>query len=184
MNKAFYAKLAWQNIKKNRQFYAPYLLANVSTAAMFYIVAFMASNSGLAEMRGASVVSSFLNFGKIIVGLFAVILLFYTNSFLMKRRRKELGLYNILGMEKRHIARMLLWENLYAFCATAVGGILMGTVFSKLVFMFLLRLINCPVPLKFEFSSFCRRRNASPVRQHLYPDPAEQSPFRAPDKAH
>lgn len=152
MNKAFYAKLAWQNIKKNRQFYAPYLLANVSTAAMFYIVAFMASNSGLAEMRGASVVSSFLNFGKIIVGLFAVILLFYTNSFLMKRRRKELGLYNILGMEKRHIARMLLWENLYAFCATAVGGILMGTVFSKLVFMFLLRLINCPVPLKFEFS--------------------------------
>lgn len=144
---SFYPKLALNNIKSNRRFYFPYLLTCIFTVAMFYIVLFIRYNEGLSEVVGGAYVESYMAFGSFIIGVFSVILLFYTNSFLMKRRCRELGLYNILGMEKRHIACVMLFETLFTGVGTIAVGILTGIVLSKLVYMLLLRLVNFPVPL-------------------------------------
>ena len=92
-----YVKLAAVNICNNRQLYLPYLLAGVFSAAMFYLVMSIQDNPGLEQMRGGANVAVTLLLGVIIVGLFAAIFLFYTNSFIMKRRKRELSVYNILG---------------------------------------------------------------------------------------
>ena len=110
---SFYPKLAINNIMKNRQLYFPYLLTCVFTVAMFYIVLFIRMNEALGEMFGGQYVGAYMAFGRVIIGIFSLVILFYTNSFLMKRRRRELGLYNILGMEKRHIAFVLFFETLF-----------------------------------------------------------------------
>jgi putative ABC transport system permease protein len=102
-----YTKLAITNIKNNRQFYFPYLLTGIITVAMFYIMCALESNPGIQSMPGAKDLGLILRLGIGVIGIFAVIFLFYTNSFIIKRRKKELGIYNILGMEKRHIARVL-----------------------------------------------------------------------------
>ena len=107
MNKGMYTKLAITNIKNNRQFYFPYLLTGIITVAMFYIMCALESNPGIQSMPGAKDLGLILRLGIGVIGIFAVIFLFYTNSFIIKRRKKELGIYNILGMEKRHIARVL-----------------------------------------------------------------------------
>lgn len=108
-----YVKLAAVNIRNNRQLYLPYLLAGVFSAAMFYLVQSIQDNPGLDQMRGGANVAVTLLLGVIIVGLFAAIFLFYTNSFIMKRRKRELSVYNILGMEKKHIAKVLFLEMLF-----------------------------------------------------------------------
>ena len=104
---SLYTRLAWTNIKNNRQFYIPYLLTGIISTAMFYIMAAIQCNSGLDEMRGSDVLKIIITFGAYVVAIFVFIFLFYTNSFIMKRRKKELGIYNILGMEKKHIAKEL-----------------------------------------------------------------------------
>ncbi len=144
---SFYPKLAVNNIKSNRRLYFPYLLTCIFTVAMFYIVLFIRYNDGLANVMGGQYVESYMAFGSAIIGIFSLVILFYTNSFLMKRRRRELGLYNILGMEKRHIACVMLFETLLTGVGTIAVGILTGIVLSKLVYMLLLKLVNFPVPL-------------------------------------
>ena len=116
-----YVKLAAVNIRNNRQLYLPYLLAGVFSAAMFYLVQSIQDNPGLDQMRGGANVAVTLLLGVIIVGLFAAIFLFYTNSFIMKRRKRELSVYNILGMEKKHIAKVLFLEMLFT-AAVTIGG--------------------------------------------------------------
>lgn len=106
MNRLFYPKLAIRNIKNNQKFYVPYLITCIITVAMYYIIGSIAGNSALESMRGAESLIMILKVGTVVVGIFSVIFLFYTNSFLMKRRKKELGLYNMLGMEKQHIAKV------------------------------------------------------------------------------
>ena len=101
MNRGLYGKLAVNNIKHNRQFYLPYLLTGMLTVAFFYTMLYLNHNPGLDELPfGAMDVELVLGLGAVIIGFFSVIFLFYTNSFIMKRRKKELGIYNILGMEK------------------------------------------------------------------------------------
>lgn len=117
-----YVKLAAVNIRNNRQLYLPYLLAGVFSAAMFYLVQSIQDNPGLDQMRGGANVAVTLLLGVIIVGLFAAIFLFYTNSFIMKRRKRELSVYNILGMEKKHIAKVLFLEMLFTAAVTIGGG--------------------------------------------------------------
>lgn len=117
-----YVKLAAVNIRNNRQLYLPYLLAGVFSAAMFYLVMSIQDNPGLEQMRGGAYVAVTLLLGVIIVGLFAAIFLFYTNSFIMKRRKRELSVYNILGMEKKHIAKVLFLEMLFTAAVTIGGG--------------------------------------------------------------
>ena len=111
MSRLFYPKLAAVNLRKNARTYFPYLLTCIFSVAAFYIMGSIGQNPGLSSLRGADTVSMMLFFGTIVIGIFSLIFLFYTNSFLIKRRKKELGLYNILGMEKKHIARVLTFEH-------------------------------------------------------------------------
>lgn len=110
MNKLFYLKLAWINIKKNRQTYIPYLLTCIGSMSMFFIMHSISVNQGIYEMIGSETLQMILSFGLVVIGIFSTIFLFYTNSFLIKRRTKELGLYNVLGLEKKHIAKILCYE--------------------------------------------------------------------------
>ena len=130
MGKLFFPKLAAGNLVRNRQFIFPYLLTGLLTAAMFYNVAFLTWSPDLSNMPGAANIQSIMYVGTVVVGLFAVIFLLYTNSFLMKRRQKEIGLYNILGMSKGHIALILFWETVYTCLITIGGGLLLGILGS------------------------------------------------------
>lgn len=152
-----YVKLAAVNIRNNRQLYLPYLLAGVFSAAMFYLVMSIQDNPGLEQMRGGAYVAVTLLLGVIIVGLFAAIFLFYTNSFIMKRRKRELSVYNILGMEKKHIARVLFLEMLFTAAVTIGGGLLFGIAFGKLMTMLLYRMtgFNQSVPFTISLTG-CR----------------------------
>lgn len=100
MSKAFYLKMAWENLRKNKKIYVPFILTSIFTTMMLYMIIALANNSGMQNMLGGSNMVMMLNFGIVVVELFIVIFLFYTNSFLLKRRKKEFGLYSVLGMEK------------------------------------------------------------------------------------
>lgn len=131
MSRRLYPRLAWQNLRKNGKFYLPYILTIMGAAGAFYILTTLAGASDLPDMTRYSYLTVFLQFGAVIVGIFSVIFLFYTNSFLMKQRKKELGLYHVLGMGKRHIAKVLAWETLYTALLGIVGGILLGMLFQR-----------------------------------------------------
>lgn len=154
MRSFFYPKLALSNIRKNSRFYYPYLLTCIATIAMFYVMIMIANNDGLVLMPGHGSLTSILGFGTVVVGMFSIIFLLYTNSFLIKRRKKELGLYNILGMEKRHIARILFNESMISGVITIVFGLITGIVFSRLIFLILFYLVQFSVPIKFEVKLF------------------------------
>lgn len=153
MNKWLYPKLAANNIQNNAQTCLPYMLACVLTAAMYYMICSLAGNPGMAAMHGGADVSYSLRLGTRVTAIFAVIFLFYTNSFLMKRRKKEFGLYNILGMEKRHISRVLGFEALYIAAASLLLGLIVGMVFDRLIFLILLKMLDSTVPLGFYISA-------------------------------
>jgi len=102
-----YVRLAKNNLKNNKSLYVPYMVAGMITVLMFYIMMFINNSAGLEKMRGAYYITTIMSFGVIVVGVFSYIYIFYTNSFISKRRKKEMGIYNILGMEKRHIAKVL-----------------------------------------------------------------------------
>lgn len=152
MSRFFYAKLAATNLKKNAQTYLPYILTCIGTVMMYYIMVFLAENEGLGKMSGGSQLQTILNLGSYVIAIFAVIFLFYTHSFLIKRRKKEFGLFNILGMEKKHIARVLGFETLYVALISLGAGLLGGILLSKLIFLVLLRILNFEVPLGFNVS--------------------------------
>ena len=152
MNKGMYTKLAISNIKNNRQFYFPYLLTGIITVAMFYIMCALESNPGIQSMPGAKDLGLILRLGIGVIGIFAVIFLFYTNSFIIKRRKKELGIYNILGMEKRHIAKILSKEAFFTAIIAIGGGLVTGVLFHKLACMLLYRMIGFNGGITFSFS--------------------------------
>ncbi len=147
----FYSKLAWQNIKKNKQFYLPYILANIFIIAMFFVMINFISNDSLKHSGGGSDTIQVMGLGSVIVGIFSVIFLFYSNSFLIKHRKKEFGLYNILGMEKRHLAKVILIESVYTYVITTISGVAIGTLFFKVLHMVLMKLMKYDIPLGFEF---------------------------------
>lgn len=152
MNKLFYPKLAASGLKKNRRLYIPYLLTCIFTVAMFYIVKSLSLNPGLSDMIGDATMTFTMKFGCVVIGLFALIFLFYTNSFLMKQRKKEFGLFHILGMEKHHLYRLIAWENLYAAIFTLTAGLLFGIALDKAMFLLVSRMIGGEIPLGFFLS--------------------------------
>ncbi len=147
-----YAKLAGTNIRNNRQFYLPYLLTGILNVAMFYMIVALCNNEGLDTMRGGRDLKMVLTMGVYVIGIFSAVFLFYTNSFIIKRRKREIGIYNILGMEKRHISKVLFMENLFVFAVSVVGGLVFGIVFSKLMTMFLYRLTGLSESIVFAVS--------------------------------
>ena len=148
----FFPRLALVNLVRNGRFYGPYLLSCGMTAAMYYILSYLTRSDIVASVRGAGYLQSLMYLGALVVALFAAVLLLYANSFVMKRRRRELGLYNILGLEKRHTARLMVWETLYCAAAAIVGGLAAGVLLSKLVLLLLLQLSHLPVEYGFEIS--------------------------------
>lgn len=152
MSRLFYPKLAAVNLRKNARTYFPYLLTCIFSVAAFYIMGSIGQNPGLSSLRGADTVSMMLFFGTIVIGIFSLIFLFYTNSFLIKRRKKELGLYNILGMEKKHIARVLTFEMLIVAVISLTLGLLGGMLLSKLLFLLLLNVLGIQTSIAFMVS--------------------------------
>lgn len=147
-----YGKLAMTNIKNSKQFYLPYLLTGIMSVVMYYTIVAMANNEGIHSLPGADYIATFLVLGKAVISLVIVIFLFYTNSFIMKRRKKELGVYNILGMEKKHIAKVLTIEGIVTAGISIVGGLAIGIVFNKMLTMLLYTLIRMETPIKFVVS--------------------------------
>ena len=141
MNK-LYGGLARTNLKNNKPLYIPYILAGVMTVALFYLMVFLNNNPGLDQMRGGYYIKTIMGMGVYIIAFFSLIFLFYTNSFIIKRRKREIGVYNILGMEKRHIARVLFIETVYVAVLAIAGGLLVGIGSSKLILMMLYRLLD------------------------------------------
>ncbi len=152
MNNRFFSRLAASNIKKNGKAYIPYILSCVMTVALFYIVKSLSYNPGLKNMVGSSTMMTMMSMCSVIIALFAIVFLFYTNSFLMKRRKKEFGIFNILGMEKSHIAKTMAWENFYVTLISIVGGLVIGIALDKAMFLLIMQVMNEDVSLGFFIS--------------------------------
>ena len=142
MKLAFYPKLAVDGIRKNKRLFVPYILTCAGMVRMYYIIHYLAAMPVLKSMSGGRTTAQMLGFGTWIVALFAFVFLFYTNSFLMRRRKKEFGLYNILGMGKGNLSRMLLWDTVIIFAVSMVLGLLGGIALSKLAELALIRTLG------------------------------------------
>lgn len=142
MKLGFYPRLAWSGIRKNKRLFVPYILATAGTAAVFYILFFLASSNFFDNMRGGSSTKMVLSFGVFVIVAFALLFLFYCNSFLVRRRYKEFGLYSILGMNKHNISRILAWETLFTALLSLLGGVFIGVLLSKLAEMAMLKVLG------------------------------------------
>lgn len=149
MSSSVYTRLAFTNLKNNRKTYLPYILTAVLVIMMYYI---METLSGNDRVTASATLQIILVYGANIMAVFAVIFLFYTNSFLIKRRKKEIGVYNILGMGKGHIAKMLFVETSTTAAVSIVFGLLAGTLFSRLLWLMLLKALCYDVGMKFQMS--------------------------------
>ncbi len=154
MKKGFFLKLAAGNIKKNSKTYFPYILTCIVTVAMFYIVKSLSLNPGVEGMAvGGSFMSTTMGLGSFVVALFAFVFLFYTNSFLVKHRKKEFGLFNILGMERRHLALVAGWESVCVMAVSISLGLLLGISLDKVMFLLVMRIIGGEAALGFFISA-------------------------------
>lgn len=151
MNKV-YRKLAFTNIKNNGSLYLPYIISGMVTVAMFYIMMFLNNSKGLEKIYGSSYLTSIMALGVGIIAVFSYIFIFYTNSFIIKRRKKEIGVYNILGMEKRHIAKLMGIETVTVALIAIIGGIVTGILFSKLSILLLYKILAVKETVKFEIN--------------------------------
>jgi len=149
MRKLFYPKLAANNIKKNYKTYIPYIITCVITIAMYYIMQSLAKNNGIGSLVGDASIQYMMKLGCRVIAIFAVIFLFYTNSFLMKRRKKEFGVFNILGMEKKHLSRVMFYETLYIAAGSMAAGVLFGIILDKVMYLAIMKLMGSQVPLGF-----------------------------------
>ena len=149
MNARFLSRLARQNLRKNARSYGPFLLAAVLTVCMFYIISSLAVDPGLQSMTGATTIQIVIRYGMVVVGLFAVIFLFYTNSFLIKRRKREFGLFNVLGLEKKHLAGVIAFETLYVAIVSLGLGLLLGVALDKLLLLIVAKILGVAAPMGF-----------------------------------
>lgn len=145
MNNFIYEKLAVTNLKNNRKTYVPYIFTGVLTVMMFYIIDALSRGKGITQ----DTLKICLQYATGVIVVFAVIFLFYTNSFLIKRRKKEIGVYNILGMGKRHIARMMAVETILTAGISILGGLVFGIIFGKLMYLLLLKIMRNSVDMQF-----------------------------------
>lgn len=160
MSRAFYLNLAVDNLKKNARTIIPYILTSVLTTMMLYMVVSLANNPHLNEIVGGTSIKQLLGFGIVIIEIFAFIFLFYTHSFLIKRRQKEFALFSILGMEKKHLARVLFYETLITLLVSLILGIGLGVLLDKAMFLIIVKMIGADIVLGFYFSFFGMRQCA------------------------
>ncbi len=142
MKRGFYPRLAWNGMKSNKRLFVPYILAAAGTAAVFYIIFYLAIDGIPDGMTGATSARTTLGLGVFVIVIFSLIFLFYCNSFLVRRRYREFGLYSILGMNRRNIARVLAWETLFTAGFSLLGGAFFGILLSKLAELGLVRAVG------------------------------------------
>lgn len=142
----FSLRLAISNLKKNSQFILPFLFASVLSVMVFHVILTMASSNAFETMRGGVYILSYMWIGLCIVGLFLFIFLFYTNSFLIKRRKKELALYQVLGLRKRDVSIILILENILLLVIALFAGVVLSVLLGRLLFMAVLKLLSFDVP--------------------------------------
>ena len=132
MKSGLYLKLSVNGIKKNKKLYLPYLITCICMVMMFYLIDYLAVSPQFAQIKGGDTMQMILGFGSGVIAIFSLILLYYTNSFLIRRRQREFGLYHILGMGKIDLVKIMVLENLLISVVTIAGGIVGGILFSKL----------------------------------------------------
>ena len=153
MHKGIFSRLAKQNIRNNKSTYIPYMITCIFCIAMIYMMEFLRDCPTLDQaVRQADEVRMIVFTGEIVVEIFCIIFLIYSNSFLMKRRQKEIGLYNILGLERNHIGIVMFLETIITSIGSLAGGIAAGIIGSKLALLFLLKLLHIPSVLGFYIS--------------------------------
>lgn len=145
MKTSFYPKLAWEGIRKNKRLYFPYMLTGSVMVMMFYILSFLSELPALLKMSGGAVLMSILPLGSCVIGFFSLLFLFYTNSFLIRQRNREFGLYNVLGMDKRNISKIMFWECIMVGVTAICSGLIIGIALSKLSELVLLNLLGMDV---------------------------------------
>ena len=160
MKIGFYPRLAWSGIRKNKELYIPYLLTGMGMIMMYYIVSYLYTSTLLINVRGGDIVAVLMGLGRFVIGAFSVIFLFYTHSFLLRRRKREFGLYSILGMNKLNLSRIMIWESVMVACISLVSGLAFGILFSKLAEL----LMNFILQANVDYSM---RINPENVRQTL-----------------
>ena len=153
MKTGFFLKLARSNISKNRRFFIPRILSEAGLLCVFYIVFTLRADERLLEIRGGEYIGMFMSIGVAVMTLLSVILLLYINSFLMKQRKREFGVYNILGLEKRHIDRVLFHETAISSLVSVALGLLTGVLLYKLCSLLICRLLGAEIVLGFYFIS-------------------------------
>ncbi len=151
MHNGLYPKLAARSMKQNHRFFVPYLLALAGLTAAFYTMSALCADPGVRLMRGFDYVMVMMQIGMFVAGVLSTVLLLYINSFLMKQRKKELGLYNILGMGKGNIALIQCWESLYTAVLGIGGGLALGVIFHKLATVALVKLLKFSIPFHTSF---------------------------------
>ena len=147
----FYIRLAVSNVKKNKPVYYPFFLTNILSVMIFFCLASIQNQAIIATLPGSYIFVQFLKVGVVMTGMFVGVFLLYTNGLLIRQRKKELGLYTIFGLEKKHIAKVLMLESLLLTAAGLVAGILSGVVLGKLFFLILLKLLHLDSGLAFQF---------------------------------
>ena len=152
MKRGFYPRLAWSGMRKNSKLYLPYTLACIGMTAMFYILMHLADSPALKLIPSSASVTMTLSLGSFVMGVFSLLFLFYTNSFLVRRRYKEFGLYNVLGMNKGNISRVLAWEALINALISLAGGLFLGIALSKLAELGLVNIMGGDTDLDLRIS--------------------------------
>lgn len=152
MSKTFYFRLAFDNLKKNAKMYIPFVLSCILTIMMYYMVSSLSMNPNMMNMIGGDVMQQILSLGIYVITVFAVIFLFYTNSFLIKRRKREFGLFNILGMEKKHLSIVIALESMIVFLVSMVLGIGIGILLDKAFYLLIAKMLNASIALGFYIS--------------------------------
>ncbi len=152
MRVGFYPKLAWEGIRKNKRLYTPYLLTCIGMVMMYYIILFLAGSSVIQQLPGGMTLEALLNMGSWVIAFFVMLFLFYSNSFLIRRRKKEFGLYNILGMGKWNISKILFWESLIVAVIALGVGLGCGIALSKLFELAMANLMSGKISYDFTIS--------------------------------
>lgn len=148
-----YPKLAWEGIRKNKRLYVPYIAMGALMVMMFYLLRFLQDSPVIGVMRGAVTLSTVLSMGYAVIAIFSIIFLFYTNSFLIRQRYREFGLYNILGMNKQNVCMIMAWESIFVGGLAIVTGLAAGILLSKGAELVLFNLVHMDISFDLRISA-------------------------------
>ena len=148
-----YPKLAWEGIRKNKRLYVPYIAMGALMVMMYYLLRFLQDSPVIGVMRGAVTLSTVLPMGYAVIAIFSIIFLFYTNSFLIRQRYREFGLYNILGMNKQNVCMIMVWESIFVGGLAIVTGLAAGILLSKGAELVLFNLVHMDISFDLRISA-------------------------------